>query len=53
MWAEAAGHSLKFASPCNSVHQLLELTNLVAVFDTYRSVPEAIAAMHQEQVCSA
>ena len=53
MWAEAAGHTLKFASPCSSVRQLLELTNLVAVFDAYRSVPEAIAAMHQEEICSA
>src|SRR6267154_2385088 len=46
MWAEAAGHTLKFASPCSSVRELLELTNLVAVFDAYRSVPDAIAAMH-------
>jgi anti-sigma B factor antagonist len=53
MWAEAAGHTLKFASPCSSVRELLELTNLVAVFDAYRSVPEAIAAMHHEEVCSA
>ena len=53
MWAEAAGHTLKFASPCSSVRELLELTNLVAVFDAYRSVPEAIAAMHQEEICSA
>ena len=52
MWAEAAGHTLKFASPCSSVRELLELTNLVAVFDAYRSVPEAIA-MHHEEVCSA
>ena len=53
MWAEAAGHTLKFASPCSSVRELLELTNLVAVFDAYRSVPDAIAAMNQEEICSA
>lgn len=53
MWAEAAGHTLKFASPRRSVRQLLELTNLVAVFDAYRSVAEAMAAMYQEEVCSA
>jgi anti-anti-sigma factor len=53
MWAEAAGYALKFASPRNSVRQLLELTNLSAVFDTHGSVAEALAAMYQEQVCSA
>jgi hypothetical protein len=53
MSAEAAGHTLKFASLCSSVRELLDLTNLVAAFDAYRSVPEAIAAMHQEEICSA
>jgi anti-anti-sigma factor len=53
MWAEAAGYTLKFASPRNSVRQLLELTNLSAVFDAYASVAEAMAAMYQEQVCTA
>ena len=53
MWAEAAGYVLKFASPRNSVRQLLELTNLSAVFDAYGSVSEAMAAMYQEQVCTA
>lgn len=53
MWAEAAGHSLKFASPRSSVRRLLELTNLVAVFDAYGSVAEAMAAMQHEEVCSA
>ena len=53
MWAEAAGYALKFASPRNSVRQLLELTNLSAVFDAHGSVAEALAAMYQEQVCLA
>ncbi len=53
MWAEAAGYALKFASPRKSVRQLLELTNLSAVFDAYGSVAEAISAMCQEQICSA
>jgi anti-sigma B factor antagonist len=53
MWAEAAGYALKFACPRKSVRRLLELTNLVAVFDAYASVAEAMAAMVQEQVCSA
>jgi anti-sigma B factor antagonist len=53
MWAEAAGYTLKFASPRRSIRHLLELTNLVAVFDAYPSVAEAMAAMQQEQVCLA
>lgn len=53
LWAEAAGYALKFASPRKSVRQLLELTNLVAVFDAYPSVAEAMAVMSQEEVCSA
>ena len=53
MWAEAAGYSLKFASPRNSVRRLLELTNLSAVFDAYGSVAEAMAAMYDQEVCSA
>jgi anti-sigma B factor antagonist len=53
MWAEAAGYSLKFASPRRSLRQQLELTNLVSVFEPYGSVAEAMAAMHHEEVCSA
>ena len=53
MWAEAAGYSLKFASPKKSVRHLFEITNLVSVFDVYASVPEAMAAMVQEEVQSA
>jgi anti-sigma B factor antagonist len=49
MWAEAAGYMLKFASPRKSVRHLLEITNLVAVFDIYGSIPEAMAAMLQEE----
>ena len=53
MWAEAAGHILKFAAPRPQVRKLLELTNLASVFDTYHSVAEASAAMYSEEVCSA
>ena len=53
MWAEAAGYSLTFASPSDSVRGLFESTNLVSVLDVYVSVDEAIAAMQQEQVQSA
>ena len=53
MWADAAGFTLKFASPNKAVRYLLELTNLVSVFDVYASVPEALAAMEGEERCSA
>ena len=49
LWAEAAGYMLKFASPKKSVRHVLEITNLVSVFDVYASVPEAMAAMFQEE----
>jgi anti-anti-sigma factor len=49
MWAEAAGYSLKFASPKKAVRHLFEVTNLASVFDVYGSVPEAMAAMIQEE----
>ncbi len=50
MWAEAAGFTLKFACPKKSVRHLFEITNLVSVFDVYASVPEAMAAMIQEEI---
>ncbi|MGA7559631.1 MAG: STAS domain-containing protein [Terriglobales bacterium] len=53
MWAEAAGYSLKFASPRKSVRHLFEITNLVSVLDMYASVPEALAAMTSEEIHSA
>jgi len=53
MWAEAAGFTLKFACPKKSVRHLFEITNLVSVFDVYASVPEAMAAMIQEEIQSA
>ena len=52
MWAEAAGFSLKFASPKKSVRHLFESTNLISVLDVYGSVPEAMAAMSEEEVHS-
>jgi len=53
MWAEAAGHTLKFASPNKSVRHLFEVTNLASVLDVYASVAEAMAAMVQEEAQSA
>ncbi|HXM13416.1 MAG TPA: STAS domain-containing protein [Terriglobales bacterium] len=52
MWAEAAGHKLKFASPRKSLRNLFEITNLVSVLDVYGSVPEAMTAMVQEEIHS-
>jgi len=40
MWAEAAGYTLKFASPSKPVRHLFELTNLASVLDVYASVAE-------------
>lgn len=53
MWAEAAGYVLKFASPSKPVRHLFELTNLAAVLDVYVAVPEAVAAMCEEEQRSA
>jgi anti-anti-sigma factor len=53
MWAEAAGYTVKFASPKQSVRYLFEVTNLVSVFDVYASVSEAMAAMIPEEIHSA
>lgn len=53
MWSEAAGYKLKIASPRKSIRHLLELTNLMSVFDTYASVPAAMAAMWDEENCTA
>jgi anti-anti-sigma factor len=53
MWAEAAGYTLRFASHRKSLRHLFEITNLVSVFDLHGSVPEAVAAMVQEEVHTA
>ena len=50
MWAEAAGYTLRFASPKKALRQLFESTNLVSVFDVYPTVADAMAAMVQEEV---
>ncbi len=50
LWAESAGYTLKFACPKKPVRHLFEITNLVSVFDIYASVPEAMAAMYQEEI---
>jgi anti-anti-sigma factor len=53
LWAEAAGYVLKFACPRKSLRQLFEITNLISVFNVYGSVPEAMAAMLQDEIQSA
>ncbi len=53
MWAEASGYMLKFARPKKSVLRFFDSTNLLSVFDVYGSVPEAMAAMVQEEIHSA
>jgi anti-anti-sigma factor len=49
MWAEAAGYTLKFASPKKAIRHLFETTNLESLIDVYESVPEAVEAMWQEE----
>jgi anti-sigma B factor antagonist len=53
LWAEAAGFELKFAGPRKSILELFELTNLMSILDMYPSVPEAMAAIRQEEFRSA
>ena len=53
MWAESSGYVLKFSGATESVRKMLELTNLVQVLDLHSSVPEAIAAMGEEEACGA
>jgi anti-sigma B factor antagonist len=53
MWAQAAGFELKFAGPSKAVRSLLELTELVSIFDVYASVPEAVASMGGRELFSA
>ena len=52
LWAETSGYILKFSGATKSVRNVLELTNLVQVLDWYSSVPEAIAAMQEEEACT-
>lgn len=53
MWAESSGYNLKFSGARKSVREVLELTNLVEVLDLHASVPEAIAAMPQDEASNA
>jgi len=50
MWADAAGYILKFANPSAPVRRLFETTNLVSVFNLYANIPEAVAAMVEEDL---
>jgi anti-sigma B factor antagonist len=47
MWAQASGCELKLAAPSVQVHQLLELTGLLSVFDTHATVEEAMLSFRQ------
>lgn len=44
MWAQASGCAMKLASPSPRVRQLLELTNLLPVFETHSSLGDAVQA---------
>jgi len=47
MWAQANGCELKLAAPSSTVHQLLELTSLLEVFETHPTVEEAVLSFRQ------
>ncbi len=47
MWAQASGCSMKLAGPSPRVQQLLELTNLLPVFETHASLADAIVAFRK------
>jgi len=53
MWADSSGYTLKFSGARKSLRKALELSNLVQVLNPYSSVPEAIAAMQEDEACSA
>jgi anti-sigma B factor antagonist len=53
MWAEGNGHSIVLAAPTERIRSLLELTNLVAVFQVYETEEEAIYASRKRLAHSA
>jgi anti-sigma B factor antagonist len=42
MWAQARGCAIKIAGPAKCVREVLELTNLTAVFEIYATLEDAI-----------
>ena len=48
MWTRASGCSLKLAGASARIHHLLELTNLVSVFDIHPTLDEALLAFGQK-----
>jgi len=47
MWAQASGCEVKLAAPSLRVYQLLELTNLLEVFETHATLEEAVLSFRQ------
>ncbi len=47
MWIRASGCSLKLAGPNSRIRQLLELTNLLSVFDVHPTLDDALLAFRQ------
>ncbi len=47
MWTQAKGCELKLAAPSSTVHQLLELTSLLQVFETHATVEEAVLSFRR------
>jgi anti-sigma B factor antagonist len=47
MWIRASGCSLKLAGPNSRIRQLLELTNLLSVFDVHPTLDDALLSFRQ------
>jgi anti-anti-sigma regulatory factor len=48
MWIRASGCTLKLAGANARIRQLLELTNLLSVFDVHPSLEEALLAFQRK-----
>lgn len=48
MWIRASGCSLKLAGANPRIRQLLELTNLLSVFDIYPTLDDAVLSFQQK-----
>ena len=52
MWIRASGCALKVAGANPRVHELLELTNLLSVFDVHPTLDDALLSFHRKSTKS-
>jgi anti-sigma B factor antagonist len=48
MWIRASGCSLKLSGPNPRIRKLLELTNLLSVFDVHPTLDDALLSFHRQ-----